>query len=224
MAQDKLDLILERLDRIEERMHDADLDRQVWVDLKKDIEPLTKQAFYIMLKEFGAIESGFQIEDVMSLVKKLLMNIRNLTYAVDQLQTIVELIDTAEPLLKSTMHQIIRFLGTLEQRGVFRTYEAMLDIRAKVAASFGPEDMATMGDVFVELMGIMKKATTPEMMALLHRAAEIPAALNLEECKPCGPFAMLSALNNPDTKQGLGVLMELTKALGKLKPEPGKPQ
>jgi hypothetical protein len=34
----------------------------------------------------------------------------------------------------------------LERKGVFRTYKAMLEVRAKVAAQYGPETIAAMGD------------------------------------------------------------------------------
>jgi uncharacterized protein YjgD (DUF1641 family) len=47
--------------------------------------------------------------------------------------------------------------------------------------------------------------------------AELPSKVDLTKAKPVGPFGMLGALASKDARQGLGVLMELTKAMGSLK-------
>jgi len=43
--------------------------------------------------------------------------------------------------------------------------------------------------------------------------------------RPVGPFGLLWKMRSPEAKEGLGVMVELTKALGNLKaaaPEPQK--
>lgn len=208
--------ILERLERIETELVEARQARQAWEDLKHDIEPLTKQAFKIALKELGEVEAGFQLEDTFLLVKRFLRNIGNMAYALDQLENMIEMWHTAEPMLKSTMHQVIRYLGTLEQRGVFRTYEAMIEVRAKVAEQYGPEDIEAMSDGFVKLIGLLKKITTPEMLDMLDRLSELPMQMKIEEAKPVGMFGLIGAMNDPEMKKSLGVVLQMTKALGKL--------
>ena len=41
--------------------------------------------------------------------------------------------------------------------------------------------------------------------------------MDLAGAKPVGPFGMLGALSSKEARQGLGILMELTKAMGGLK-------
>ncbi len=108
-------------------------------------------------------------------------------------------------------------MDNLERRGVIRTYAAMLEVRAKVASHYDPEEIAAMSDSFVLLMGMLKKLSDPQMIDLMNRLLELPAAIKLDEAKPLGPLGMLSAMSSKETRQGLGVAMELTKALGKLK-------
>lgn len=213
--------ILERLERIETELVEARKAREGWEDLKHDIEPLTKQAFKILLKELGEVEAGFQLEDIFLLIKRFLRNIRNIAYALEQLETVIEMWHTAEPMLKSTMHQIIRYLGTLEQKGVFRTYEAMLEIRGKVAQHYGPEDLQEMGDGFVQLIGLLKKVTTPEMLALLDKLSDLPMQMKLEEAKPVGMFGLVGAMGDKEMQKSLGVVLQMTKALGKLQDPKG---
>jgi len=47
--------------------------------------------------------------------------------------------------------------------------------------------------------------------------AEIPARIDLSKARPVGAFRMMSALRNSEVKQGLGVLLEMTKGLGALR-------
>jgi hypothetical protein len=66
-------------------------------------------------------------------------------------------------------------------------------------------------------VGVAKKLTTPEALNLLDKAAELPARVDLSQARAVGPFSMLFALGNSEVKQGMGVVLELTKALALLK-------
>ncbi|MBM4294615.1 MAG: DUF1641 domain-containing protein [Deltaproteobacteria bacterium] len=74
-----------------------------------------------------------------------------------------------------------------------------------------------MGDGFVLLLSMLKKLSDPQMMDLMNRVLDLPRELKLAEAKPLGPLAMLSAMGSKEARQGLGVALEFTKALGKLK-------
>jgi uncharacterized protein YjgD (DUF1641 family) len=75
-----------------------------------------------------------------------------------------------------------------------------------------------MSDAFVLLLSMLKKLSDPQMIDFMNRLLELPLAIKLEEAKLMGPLGMLSAMGSKETRQGLGVAMELTKALGKLAP------
>jgi len=113
--------------------------------------------------------------------------------------------------------QIISYLDGLEQRGVLRILKSMLDVRAKVAEAYTPEDVEEIGDGVVAMLGLAKKMSDPQTIAFLDKFASLPANVDLSQAKDCGPFGLMSASSGKEVKQGLGVLMELTKALGTLK-------
>jgi len=82
------------------------------------------------------------------------------------------------------------------------------------------------GDGLVVLLGLAKKLTTPQAIAFLEGLAEMPMRVDLAAAKEVGPFGLLKASSSREVKEGLGVLMELTKGLGKLKgvaAQPGIP-
>ena len=94
---------------------------------------------------------------------------------------------------------------------------ATLGVRAKIATAYSPEDIDQIGDGLVSLLGLAKKLTDPQTVALLETLAEMPSKLDLETSKDVGPFGLLWACSNKEVKEGLGVLMQLTKGMGKLK-------
>ncbi len=210
------ELILERLDRMEGQIQTLVKSQQGLTELKNDLAPLMNSACKILLEELGTLETGFQLEDLFALLKQGLRSVRNLTQALETLENLSEMWKCMEPLLKSAVPNLINYMDNLERKGVFRTYAAMLEVRAKVAAHYDPEEIATMSDAFVLLLSMLKKLSDPQMIDFMNRLLELPAAIHLEEAKPLGPLGMLSAMGSKEARQGLGVAMELTKALGKL--------
>jgi uncharacterized protein YjgD (DUF1641 family) len=211
------ELILQRLDRLEATLAPMSETFRSIMELKDDMTPLLNRGFKVLIEELQDVETAFQLEDLFRLVKQSLRSIRNFAWSLEQLESLIDLLKTVEPLLKSTVPQLIHYLDDMEQSGVFRTYAAMLSVRAKVAKQYSPEDFELMSDAFTSLLGLLKKLANPEVQVLLQRMADIPACLELDTCQSVGPVGLVKAAYSNDVKQGLGVLIELTKALGKLR-------
>jgi uncharacterized protein YjgD (DUF1641 family) len=215
------ELILQRLDRIEAQLAPLSQSAASLNELKSDLTPLANSGVQLIIKELEDVEAAFQLEDLAVLLKRMLRSVRDITYAMDRLETMIDFVKTLEPLLKSSVPQMVNYLDDLEQRGVFRVIQATLDIRAKIATAFTPEDIDQIGDGLVALLGLAKKVTDPKAVALLERFAEVPSNVDLESAKGVGPFGLISACSTKEVKQGLGVLMELTRAMGKMKSNGG---
>ena len=209
--------ILERLDRIEAQLAPISQSASSLQELREDLIPLSGQAFRLVTRELEDIESGFQLEDLLAMVKRMLRSVKHMTFTLEQLENIVDFVTTLEPLLKSAVPQIINYLDDLEQRGVLRIITSMLDVRAKIAEAYNPEDIDQIGDGAVAALGLAKKLSDPKTVEFLEKLAELPSRVDLEGAKPIGPFGMLGALSSKEARQGLGILMELTKAMGGLK-------
>jgi len=210
-------MLLERLDRMEKQLQTLVKAQQGLAELKSDLSPLLNSAVKIVIDELGMVEAGFQMEDFFDLLKRGLRSIRNLTQLLEMMENFFGLWNTMEPLLKSAVPNLIRYMDNLEQKGVFRTYSAMLEVRAKVAQQYPTEEIAAMGDGFVVLLSLLKKLLQPEMVGFFNKLMDLPLGVNLQAVKPVGAMGMLSAMGNKETRQGLGVALEFTKALGKLK-------
>jgi len=215
------ELILERLDRIETQLAPLTETASSVKELRDDLIPLSAQAFKLMINELEDIESGFQLEDLLDMIKTVMRSVKTITFSLQQLQNIVDFITTIEPLLRSSVPQIINYLDDLEQRGVLRMYTAMLDVRAKIASAYTAEDIDKIGDGVVALLGLAQQLSTPQAVAFLEKMAQMPSHIDLSQSKDVGPFGLISAASSKEVKQGLGVMMELTKAMGKLKSNGG---
>ena len=209
--------ILERLDRIEAQLAPISQTATGLKEIKDDLIPLSGQAFRLLIRELEDVESSFQLEDLLALAKRFLRSVKHLQFSLDQLENIVDFVITIEPLLKSAVPKIIDYLDDLEQRGVLRIIQSTLDVRAKIAASYSPEDIEEIGDGAEALLGMAKKLGSPQARVFMEKIAELPSKVDLSSAKPVGPFGMLGALSSREARQGLGVLMELTKAMGSLK-------
>jgi uncharacterized protein YjgD (DUF1641 family) len=211
------ELILERLDKIEAQIAPLAESFKGVNELKNDLSPLAHNAIKLVIQELEDVESSFQLEDLLEMFKRMLRSVRSLTYAMSQMENILDFVTTVEPLLKSSVPQLINYLDDLEQRGVFRIINATLGVRAKIATAYSPEDIEQIGDGLVSLLGLAKKMTDPQTLSLLETLTEIPAKMDLSTSKDVGPFGLLWACSNKEVKEGLGVLMQLTKGMGKLK-------
>jgi uncharacterized protein YjgD (DUF1641 family) len=274
------ELILERLSRIEEKLERVvAMEAQLGTftrsfenlhDLGRDVSLLVGPTVNLMTEELAEVETGFQLEDCFVLLKRLLLNLRNLAWSLEQLENLIDWWHDLEPLLKIAVPHLIDILDDLEQKGIFRinsavlgmytkiaaaytpedieimgdgfvrmhgvvkkfadpvviqSLEAVVDMYAKLAAAYSPEDIDAMGDGFVRMHGIIKKFSDPQFIQFIEKFMEIPARVNLNETRPVGPLGLLWKMRSTETKEGLGVMVELTKALGNLKaatPEPQK--
>lgn len=209
--------IMERLDRIEAQLAPLSQTAAGLKEIKEDLIPLSGQAFRLLIRELEDVESSFQLEDLLALTKRFLRSVKYLQYSLAQLENIVDFVQTIEPLFKSAVPKIINYLDDLEQRGVLRIIQSTLDVRAKIASSYSPEDVEQIGDSLVALLAVAQKLSDPRAQSFLKKMAGLPSKVDLDGAKPIGPFGMLGALSGKQARQGLGVLMELTRAMGDLK-------
>ena len=186
-------------------------------EFKDDLTPLSSQAVQLLITELQEVESSFQLEDLLVLTKRMMRSTKNIIFALEQLENIVDFVTTIEPLLKSAVPQVIHYLDDLEQKGVLRVIQAMLDVRAKIAATYDAEDIEQIGDGAVAMLGLARKFSEPDTVALMEKFADMPARVDLSKAKKVGPFGLLAAVSSKEVKEGLGVLMEFTRAMGTLK-------
>ena len=214
-----LQTIDQRLDRLERQMAPLAESARALSELREELAPRVNEAVYALIAELADVEADFQLEDLIFLLKKSMRNVRNLSFALDQLKNLTDFAFTAEPLMKSSVPPVIFFLDELEQKGVFRLLNLGIDVLKQIGTTYSDEQMQQIGGGLVRLLGILHKLTRPEALDLLERLADMPARVDFSTAKPVGAWGLLGALSDPQVKQGMGVLMALTRGLAILRPE-----
>jgi uncharacterized protein YjgD (DUF1641 family) len=210
------ELILQRLDALDAKIEPIVKATRKWGEFADDLVPLQQQAVNLLIDELQEIEAGFQLEDLLLLIKQSARSIRNMLFALKALDNIIEFVTDIEPLLKSAVPKMIEHLDGLEQKGVFRIIKAMMDVRAKVAAAYDHKDIEQISDGMVAMLKLAKKMSDPKTLEFFEKITSVPANVDLDNIKKIGPFGMISAGFDSEVKQGLGVMMALTKAMGKI--------
>ena len=158
-------LILERLERLEQAIAPVTDSAKSVKELKEQLTPRVNEAVQALIVELADVEADFQLEDLTFFIKKLMRNVKNLTFLMEQLKNLIDFVQAVEPLLKTTVPHIISAFDQLEQKG------------------------------------------------LLRIVTKFPAKVDLSQAQEVGLFGMLQALREKEIRQGLGVLLELTRGL-----------
>jgi uncharacterized protein YjgD (DUF1641 family) len=210
-------LILQQLDHMGKEISILTDSARSLQELREDISPRVNEAVTVLIKQLAEVEADCTLEDVGYLLKNVLRSVRNINWSLDQLKSLIDFLRSVEPLLKSSVPEAIYQLDQLERQGIFQLISAVFTVMRKIAQTYTPEDFEQIGDGLVRLVGVAKKLTSPNALDLLDNAAEIPAKLDLSRAKPVGVFGAAFAMRNPEVKQGMGVLLEITKGLAQLK-------
>jgi uncharacterized protein YjgD (DUF1641 family) len=210
--------ILARIQRLEEKIDPMAAAAKSIGELREELTPRVNEAVQALIKELAELEADFQLEDLLFLIKKVLRNVKNLNFTLDQLKNLIDFAVTVEPLLKSSVPQMIFYLDALERNGVFRFLNMNIDALRQISASLTPGEMDRIGEGLVRLAGILKQLSRPEALDFLDRIAELPAKVDLSAARAAGPWRLLMALGDAEIKTGMGVLLELTRGLAALRP------
>lgn len=216
------ELILEKLDRLEAQIQPLIQTSEKMGELKDDLTPIANHAVKLLIEELTKVEPHFQLEDVTDLVREAVVNTRNFTFAMKQMANIIEFVQDMQPLINNAVPDFIQMLDDMEQKGVFRIIRSTVELRKKVASAYTADDIEVMGDGIVAMLGLFKALSDPKAIALLEKLAQIPSHVELENAQSVGLLGVAKAGFTPEVSQGLGVLMELTKAMGKIAPEATK--
>ena len=133
-------VIMEQLDHLGQEIATLTDSARSLRELRDDLSPRVNETVKVLIEELAEIEADVQFEDLVSLLKNLMRNVRNLTWSVEQLKNLIDFIRTVEPLLKSVVPQVIIYLDKLEQQGVFLVFASMMRVLEKIAETYTPED------------------------------------------------------------------------------------
>jgi len=209
----KEDEILERLERLEALMTPMAESARSMNEFKEELTPRVNELVKHVIIELAEIDSDFQLSDLTRLGKNTLRNVNNINYSLNQLKNVIDFVDTAEPLMKITVPYYIARLDELEQKGVFDLLQAGLGTLEKLAETYSAEEVEQIGATIVNMVGVLQKLGTPEAAEFVDHMASIPGKVDMSQAQALGAVDLFKAMRNEDVRKGMGVLLQLTKAM-----------
>ncbi|MEZ0574491.1 DUF1641 domain-containing protein [Halodesulfovibrio aestuarii] len=196
------ELILARLEAMEEKISMMHSRAETMAELGATVTPIMRDTLHnVMLGELDALQHRCELDDITALLKRFVMSVRNITWALERLDDLVDIWALTEPMIKPTFLAGVSKFQELDEKGVFKSINALAESMGTITDKYSPEEIGRMGDGLVVLAGLLGKMGDAD----------------LENAKPVSPLGMVAKLHSKDSKQALGLVMELLSALGKEK-------
>jgi uncharacterized protein YjgD (DUF1641 family) len=209
----KLDLLNSQVRYLTEQAQLAGRQRQDRAELIRDLTPIVNDVFRITTEQLEEVQQYVDLNDLLRLLKRLLRNGRNLEAMLDQLESILDLVQTAGPLTDSAFSQAVELLAVAERKGYFAFARGGLQILDNIVTSFTEDDVRQLGDNIVLILQTVKSMTQPEVMNFVKNTVSV---VEKETAAPVDISyrALLGQMRDPNVRRGLALTMRVLRTVG----------
>lgn len=210
----KVDLLTAQLGYLTEQAQLAERQRQERAELMHDLMPIVNDAFRLTTEQLEEVQEYVDLGDLLRLLKRLLRNGRNLEAMLDQLESLMDLLQTVGPLSDQAFGKAVNILQAAEQKGYFGFARGGMKIADNIVSSFAEEDVQALGDNIVLILNVIKDMTQPQIMGFIRNTV---VAAEQEVAQPVDTSlrALLRQMNDPAVRRGLMQTMRVLRVVGR---------
>ncbi|MCU0509629.1 MAG: hypothetical protein MUC34_14800 [Anaerolineae bacterium] len=209
----KLDLLTAQVQFLTEQAQAAERQRQERAELTGDLMRVGNEAFAIAVEQFEEVQEYVDLADLLRLLKRLLRNGPTFEKLLDQLESVVGLVETVGPLSDEAFAKAVDVLQAAEHKGYFAFARGGMKIADNVVTSFTEDDVQKLGDNVVLMLNTVKDMTQPEILGLVRT---VVAQTETEVAKPVNTSlpALLGQMRDPNVRRGLALTMRILSVVG----------
>ncbi len=209
----KIDLLTTQVQYLTEQAQAAERARQDRADLMRDLVPIANDAFRLTTEQLEEVQEYVDLSDLLRLLKRLLRNGRNFELMLDQLESIMDLMQTVGPLTDSAFSRAVDVMAEAELKGYFAFARGGMQMMDNVVTSFTEEDVKQLGDNLVLILTTVKEMTQPEVMNLVRNLVQV---IDLEKTTKVDSSvpALLGQMRDPNVRRGLALMLRVLRTLG----------
>ena len=215
--EQKVDAMSAQVNLLVEELREQRLRRQQWDELRSDLAPIAGEAMTLASNELEAIQEWVQPEDMLRLLRRILRNTKNIEDGMARYESLMDFFDDAGPLTGEAVTKILTTLEEFEQRGYFEFARAGIGIVDEVVTAYSKEDVEALGENVVQMLGIVKDLTQPEMLAVAQRMLDAvqrqQTAAALEPAEPPGLISLAGQIRDPEVRRGLARALNTFKVV-----------
>ena len=149
------------------------------IDLKKDLEPITKSMFQEAVSALDMVGHGFSTNDLTFLLHQTVLNLGNLAEGLKSLNSLMEFKDTMGSLAEPAFTDLIDKLEELKQKGVMDGVVKLAQMGEKMAVSAADLDLSKAKPVtgIFGMLGAMKDPKVQKGMGVALQLAGLLGGL-----------------------------------------------
>jgi uncharacterized protein YjgD (DUF1641 family) len=209
----KIDALTTQVAYLTEQAQIAERQRQERAELVRDLTPIANQAVQITIEQLEEVKEYIDLSDLLRLIKRLMRNGRNFEQLLDQLEAVVDLIDTIGPLNDEVFYKVVNSLAELEHKGYFTFARGSKRILDNVVTSFSEEDVNRLGDNVVLILNTVKDMTQPEIMNFVRNTLLV-AEQEVEKPVDISYRGLVRQMQDPAVRRGLALTMRVLHVIG----------
>ena len=201
----KLDFIVDELVHLKRVRNSAE-------DLVADLTIVGKDAMKDAVESLGS--TALRPEEILQLVKSVLMDARLLQTALQQLESAADFVQDASPIVRDLFHKAVAGCQTLDEKGYFTAAAAGTRVADALIQSHSEKDWKQVEASVPQLVGFLRELTRPEVLqaleAIIHGFGRVQATMNVDK----SVLQLVRDVNSEDARRGIAILVEFLKVVG----------
>lgn len=201
----KLDFIVDELTHMKRVRNSAE-------DFVADLTLVGKDAMKDAVETLGS--AALRPEEILQLVKSVLMDARLLQNALQQLESAADFVQDASPIVRDLFHQAVAGCQRLDEKGYFTAAAAGTRVTDALIQSHSREDWKQVEASVPYLVGFLRELTRPEVLqaleAIIHGFGRVQATMNVDK----SVVQLARDLNSTEARRGIAILVEFLKVVG----------
>ena len=182
-------------------------------ELMRDLTPIANEAFRLSVEQLEEIQEYIELGDLLRPVKRLARNGRNFEKMLNQLESLMDLVETMGPLANEAFGKAVHELTEMERKGYFTFAQGGMQIMDNVVTSFTEEDVNRLGDNVVLILNTVKDMTQPEIMNFV-RNTMLVAEKEIEKPVDISYTGLMRQMRDPEVRRGLALTMRVLHVVG----------
>ncbi len=211
--QEKVDRISGQVAYLAEQAQIAERQRADRSELVRDLTPIADQAYHMAVDQLEEVQEYIDLGDLLQLLKRLLRNGRNFDRLLSQLESLVDLAETAGPLADEAFGRAVQLMTEMEHKGYFVAARGGARILDNIVTSFSEDDVRRLGENVVLILNTIKEMTQPEIMNFVHDTLLV-AETEIQKPVDASPAGLLRQLRDPAVRRGLALTMRVLHVVG----------
>lgn len=213
--QQQINDINRKLDLLLDYMHEQKLKSSAVDDLVSDLAIIGKDVYDTAVVELETRQVQMDPDEIKLLMIKLVKNVPTFIQMIDMLESMMDLVKDATPMVNEVIIDFTKKLHEFEQKGYFEFARETGKVIDKVVTHYSPKDISDLSDNVVTILDTVKNLTQPDMLKAINNALRVFNSMEMDKLPEYSIWRVMKEMNSPEMKKGMAFMVTFLKNLSK---------